>query len=270
MALTIKLPFEVETEELYREIQAHDPKRNIEQFGSLPTANQYRRLYGLTAKYVPQGARVLDWGCGRGHFTYYLLKCGFHVTCYSLGSQPEILKTLDSEARERLTFVGGSDPIKISLPSDSFDAVFSVGVLEHVRETKGDERASILEIQRLLVPGGHLLVYHFPNRLSYIEALSRLFFKYLPSTKLARYYHQYLFSVADINRLVDHTELRLLEKGRYGFLPRNIFNKLPPLLRSRQDVTSLINLTDRALETVFSPIVQNLYFVARKEPTEGN
>jgi 2-polyprenyl-3-methyl-5-hydroxy-6-metoxy-1,4-benzoquinol methylase len=263
MTPTVKLPFETETVQLYCELKAHDPKGNIKQFRSLPAANQYRRLYHLTAQYVLPGARVLDWGCGRGHFAYYLLKRGLHVTCYSLRKPPQIFNALDPEAKSRLTFIQGNEPIKIPLPSNHFDTVFSVGVLEHVRETNGAEIASLLEIQRLLVPGGHLVVYHFPNRLSYIEALSRLSCRLRPDSKPAKYHHQYLFSLRDVDNLVDSTELTLIEKGRYGFLPRNMFSHLPSPLRSSQSVTSLINLTDRALETAFSPIVQNLYFVAR-------
>ena len=51
---------------LFEAIRRADAAGTIEQFGSLAAANQYRRLYELTERYVPAGSQVLDWGCGAG------------------------------------------------------------------------------------------------------------------------------------------------------------------------------------------------------------
>jgi predicted RNA methylase len=40
------------------------------QFQSFVSASQYFRLYNLFTKYVPTNSKVLDWGCGNGHFSY--------------------------------------------------------------------------------------------------------------------------------------------------------------------------------------------------------
>ena len=72
------LPFESRVADFYQHLHALAPGR-VEQFQSLPSANQYRKLYELTEAHVPleSGASVLDWGCGRGHFTAYLLRRGY-------------------------------------------------------------------------------------------------------------------------------------------------------------------------------------------------
>jgi SAM-dependent methyltransferase len=267
------LAFENEVAELFRDIRKHDPAGIIEQLVSLPAANQYRGLYALTARYVPEGSSVLDWGCGRGHFSYYLAKQGYSVTAYSLEDPPEIFSALDEDARSRITFVrgNGTDPVALPFPPASFDAVFSVGVLEHVRETGGDEHASLVELGRVLAPAGVLIAYHFPNRFSYIEALSRALHgrKYRDVRESVKF-HKHLFSAADIAGLIEGSGFSLVGMRRYGLLPRNSFNRLPAFLRSSQGIASLVNVADLVLERLFAPLAQNFYFVARKPGSRGD
>lgn len=257
------LAFEAEVADLYRDISSHHGE-TIDQFQSLPAANQYRKLYELTAMYVPPGAPVLDWGCGRGHFSYYLLKRGYQVTAYSLEDPPQVFAALNAEERSRLTVVRGNDPLVLPFPARSFRAAFSVGVLEHVRELGGTESGSLNELRRVLMPGGTLIAYHFPNRLSYIEALARLVHgrRYRFVTASVKF-HQHRFRASDIATLLKDANFHLAESGRYGFLPRNSFNRLPASLRSGPRLASAVNLADHVLERLFAPIVQNFYFVAQ-------
>lgn len=256
------LQFESEVADVYRAIQANLGGES-DQFLSLPSANQYRRLYELTARYVAPGSPVLDWGCGRGHFSYYLLRRGFRVTAYSLEDPPKLFTFLDAAERRRLTFLRGSDPVLLPFPKGSFNAVFSVGVLEHVRELGGTEKGSLNELRRVLAPQGALVAYHFPNRLSYIEALARLLHgrKYRQVPESIKF-HKHRFGRSEIASLTEACGFRLAEVGRYGFLPRNSFNRLPPRFRSNPRLASVVNLADRALESFLAPIVQNFYFVA--------
>jgi SAM-dependent methyltransferase len=259
------LPREPDTAELYGLIRSLDPLGVIDQFRSLPAANQYRLLYALTDRYVPPGSTVLDWGCGRGHFSLYLLRHGYRVTSFSLETTPEIFSALSPEERSRLDFVRGDDPLALPFAPGTFDAVFSVGVLEHVRETGGSELSSLQELRRVLVPAGRLLVYHLPNRLSYIEALSRLIHgrRYRHCAESVKF-HKYLFSAGDIRALASAAGFTVASCRRYGFLPRNSFNRLPPSMRSSRSLASTVNVADALLERFFSPFTQNFHFVGQR------
>ena len=256
------LPFEAEVAHLYDDIRSHQGE-TIDQFQSLPAANQYRKLYELTATHVTPGSAVLDWGCGRGHFSYYLLKRGYRVTAYSLEDAPQVFDALTAEERSRLTVVRGSDPVLLPFAANSFTAAFSVGVLEHVREVGGTESGSLSELRRVLTSAGTLIAYHIPNRLSYIEALARFRYgrRYRDVPESVKF-HKHRFGASDIAALVEGAGFRMAEFGRYGFLPRNSFNRLPASLRSGQRLSSAVNIADHFLERLFAPVVQNLYFVA--------
>jgi SAM-dependent methyltransferase len=252
---------------LFVAIREDDPNGVIDQFASLTSASQYRKLYALTARYVLPGSAVLDWGCGRGHFSYYLVKQGFQVTAYSLEHPPEIFSALSADERKRLTFVQGTteDARRLPFPSGHFAAVFSVGVLEHVRELGGDEMASLLELRRVLASDGALVCYHLPNRYSYIEAASRgLHGLGWDRTSGSDCFHRHRYTKRDIRALCSEAGLEPAEVGRYGFVPRNSFNRLPKPLRESRLLASAVNLSDSVLERVFSPVVQNHYFVARR------
>jgi SAM-dependent methyltransferase len=253
--------------ETFAALQRDDSAGVIEQFGSLGAAHQYRRLYELTERHVGLGSRVLDWGCGRGHFSYFLVKNGFRVTAYSLEHPPEIFATLTAAEQTSLTFVraGPDEARKLPFADGEFDAAFSVGVLEHVRETGGSERASLAELRRVLAADGVFICYHLPNRHSYIEAISRG----LSSYKDRGDFHLYRFTDRDIRDLCRDAGLTLLECGRYGFLPRNSLNRLPGSWRNVPAVATVLNHGDTVLERIFSPIVQNYYFVARPSPAGG-
>jgi SAM-dependent methyltransferase len=255
---------EREVAKLFSAIRRDDPAGIIDQFGSLTAANQYRKLYELTERYVAPGAHVLDWGCGRGHFSYFLIKRGLRVTAYSLEPEPEIFGALSAPERARLTFVRGPLEEARSLPfaDGLFAAAFSVGVLEHVRELGGDELSSLRELRRVLRNDGFLVCYHCPNRFSYIEAASR--------RVLSGDFHRYRFTARDIRHLCEEASLAAVDVGRYGFLPRNSLTRLPPRLRDSPLMTAVVNRGDAVLERLFSPIVQNYYFVARPRLAEGD
>ena len=249
---------------VFAAIRRADAAGTIEQFGSLAAANQYRRLYELTERHVPAGSHVLDWGCGRGHFSYFLLTLGFRVTAYSLEHEPEIFAALSGSDRERLSFVRGAAGEARALPfaDGQFGAVFSVGVLEHVREQGGDELSSLVELRRVLSDDGVLLCYHLPNRYSYIEAASRRLAA-KPGRADRHDFHEHRFTALDIRRLCAKSGFSVVEVGRYGFLPRNSCNRLPARLRHSGLLAAAVNRGDAVLERLFRPIVQNYYFVAR-------
>jgi cyclopropane-fatty-acyl-phospholipid synthase len=102
------------------------------------------------------GMRVLDVGCGWGAFAIHAAReHGVSVTGVTLSARQAEL------ARERVAQAGLAERVEIrvqdyrELPSESFDAISSIGMAEHVGESQIDLYARSLFA--LLRPGGLLL-----------------------------------------------------------------------------------------------------------------
>ena len=102
------------------------------------------------------GMRVLDVGCGWGSFAVHAAtRHGVHVTGITL-SEPQARR-----ARERAREAGVAHRVDIrvqdyrELPSEAFDRVASIGMVEHVGAVNIDEYAH--RLAEVLRPGGVLL-----------------------------------------------------------------------------------------------------------------
>lgn len=246
--------------EVLRHLQNLAPATpNLRYFGSLVGGHQYVRAYQLVRTHVPAGATVLDWGAGNGHFSYFLVRSGYHATGYSLFPQ-EFQEWLDDPAYE-LVVGDPSDPVGLPFADESFDAVVSVGVLEHVRETGGEETASLREVHRVLRPGGIFVAFHFPNRYSWIDILARA----LPG----EFHHTYRYTRDDIERLVDASGFELVEAGSYALLPRNPLHRLPKGLARSERFARAYDVADGTLGALLPALCTNHYFVARRPVHEA-
>lgn len=97
---------------------------------------------------------VLDAGCGTGYFSAAAIARGAHVVALDIG--PELLKV----ARQKgVGHVVACDVARMSFPDRSFDVVISSECIEHTPSP----RASVLEMIRVLRPGG-ILALTCPNR----------------------------------------------------------------------------------------------------------
>ncbi len=109
------------------------------------------RLWMLKRLLDPRpGEAVLDVGCGNGKFAVWLRKCG--VRAVGVDAAPHFA----FEAIERVDLLR-ADARRLPLASGAFQAAYSIDVLEHL------DRPSIgpflSEINRILAPGGRLLLY---------------------------------------------------------------------------------------------------------------
>lgn len=231
-----------------------DPSRELLQFGGLVAARQYRPLHRAVRRYVPPGSRVLDWGAGNGHFSYFLTRAGYRATAFALAGGA-FEKWLPASGWR---FVAGSpdEPTRLPFEDASFDAVASVGVLEHVHEAGGEDRASLAELARVLRPGGVFVCCHLPNRWSWIEFAAR--------RRPGIHKHDVRYQPDDVARLLDAAGLEPLEVRRYGFLPRNEWARAPRTLADARAVAAGWDALDAGLARVLPALCQNFLVVARR------
>ena len=145
------------------------------QFDNKITAFQYIFPHQKANSSVRKGDYVLDWGCGQGHFSCYLDYIGCKTFGYSFDGFPEGLKGIKNFIYE---LGSEANPVEIPFKSDKFDSVFSVGVLEHVHETGGDQIQSLEEIKRILKKEGCFYCFHLPNKYSWVEAMISFIYKF--------------------------------------------------------------------------------------------
>ncbi len=115
------------------------------------------------------GKLVLDAGCGVGGLTQALVAKRARVVALDVG--PQLAATTKSRYHCAAVVASMS---ALGLKTDSFDVVLSSEAIEHT----ADPRAAVLELYRVVKPGGHL-VLSTPNRLwqAPVRAASALGFR---------------------------------------------------------------------------------------------
>jgi ubiquinone/menaquinone biosynthesis C-methylase UbiE len=207
-----------------------------------PQMLMYRSLASDIARRNP--GRVLDWGCGWGQMTALLRERGVDTVAFDYRAG------LESPVTERLARFPdieahlSSEPVVLPFETGSYDTVLSCGVLEHVPDPEG----SLVELRRILRPGGMLYVTNLPNRYSYTEKAARL---------LGRYYHGQLpddrvYTMRTARALVERTGYRVGEIRRAHMLPLALGGPARPvwaLSRALERVPGL-NVVATSLEIV--------------------
>jgi ubiquinone/menaquinone biosynthesis C-methylase UbiE len=113
---------------------------------------------------------LLDWGCGFGQLTRLLRERSVRTTAFDFREDAVTPHVIALERYPDVVAHVSGDPVALPFDDNSFDAVLSCGVLEHVQDPAG----SLEELRRILRPGGRLYVYKLPNRYSYLEVIARL------------------------------------------------------------------------------------------------
>jgi ubiquinone/menaquinone biosynthesis C-methylase UbiE len=128
---------------------------------------EYETLADRVARDVD--GKVLDWGCGWGQVTKLLSDRGVDVEPYDYREDAKAVGRAALERYPEIECTFSAEPVALPYEDDSFDAVVSCGVLEHVQ----DPDASLDELHRVLKPGGALIIIKLPNRRSYLEWIAK-------------------------------------------------------------------------------------------------
>lgn len=95
--------------------------------------------------------KILDFGCGKGGFAHMISK--YCDSVYGIDCSETVIDKARSIHRE-INFQVLPEDSKIPYADEFFDAVFMLDVLEHILDTE----TVLEEVNRVLKPGGHLLI----------------------------------------------------------------------------------------------------------------
>ena len=123
------------------------------------TARIYQERKNMTLEWIsefalPAGARVLDLGCGAGHTAVSLARRGYQVN--ALDCEQAMLDRAARRAQEAgvcLT-LGTGDAHDLPFDDGTFDVVLALGLVPWLHSP----RKALAEMQRVLKPGGFLLI----------------------------------------------------------------------------------------------------------------
>lgn len=103
---------------------------------------------------LPSGAKILDLGCGTGHFANYIRSKGFEV--YAIDPSVKMLEFARGNFPD-INFIEGVAS-SLSFPDNVFDLIISIEVLRYL--DTADVKQAYAEMYRVLKPGGRILVTH--------------------------------------------------------------------------------------------------------------
>lgn len=103
---------------------------------------------------LPKGARVLDLGCGTGHFSDYIRRRGHEVVGIDPSSR---MLALARENFPEIEFIEAYSN-RLPFPAEHFDCIVCIEVLRYLNA--GEVSRSYDEIHRTLRPGGIILATH--------------------------------------------------------------------------------------------------------------
>jgi SAM-dependent methyltransferase len=185
-------------------------------------AEAQRREYAAIVKRIAadRPGRLLDWGCGYGLISRELMSHGIDVASTDYDPAQPGRRASEHFSEVEIEFL--ADPVVLPFPDESFDAVLSLGVLEHVAQPA----ASLDEIRRVLRPAGTLYVYKLPNRHSWLEWVAR---------RVGLVYHgsrpdDTLYTLRSAIALVEAHGFQVAEARRANMLPLTLNGRVANLL----------------------------------------
>ncbi len=251
-----------EFDNFYYYMKEKNHTNTLEYYDNKIKASQYKVPMEVTAKHLGSVENVLDWSCGDGHFSTYLCYKSIHTVGTSFYNK--IPEFLNKNPYFNFILVDEKENVKLPFDDNTFDIVFSIGVLEHVHETGGSQELSLKEINRILKDNGKFICFHLPNKYSWVENLGKIIPRKIKSKLPIGSPHSKTFSRKDVQMLLAKTDFTLLDYGFYSFLPKNFTYALPRNIVQNDIFISLFLGIDRLFAFLLPFMCAQSYFIASK------
>lgn len=159
----------------------------------------YQTIEPVFRQHLPKSGRILEAGCGLGRWVFYLRNLGYDITGIDMAADAlRAARDFDPAAP-----ILNENILRTSFTDASYDAVISLGVVEHFEE---GPQAAFAETMRLLRPGGLFFVTVPTQNLSRVVCANHL--KSLKRWLRRRAGEQYVFEEYRYSRRMFSSLLR--------------------------------------------------------------
>lgn len=214
------------------------------------TLDRHIRAFELYAPFIAPGMCILDWGCRHAPDSCMMRSLHRELDLHGCDIIQEDFSIFHDYAQ--LSFRHIDHEYALPYEDESFDAVLSSGVLEHV----AFEHESLREIWRILKDGGLLFVTFLPNRTSLTENVSRLVGSYGG--------HNRLYALSQTRNMFLRVGFVIERYGFHQVLPT--FGKNMKAGRWLNAAANNGARLNRVLERIWllNTMASNIYFVLRR------
>jgi SAM-dependent methyltransferase len=176
-------------------------------------ASSFNRLVVVpTKKYLPEGSRILEGGCGLGRNVWSLYKNGYNA--YGIDYAGQAVEKVKAAVPDLKVSFG--DLRNLEFKDHFFDGYWSLGVIEHFYQGY-DEIAN--EMKRVIKPGGYLfLTFPCMSVLRKKRAKKGMYKRWEESKMLMSGFYQFCLSVDSVKSHFKHKGFKLLESNPIGGL----------------------------------------------------
>lgn len=197
-----------------------------------------------------QQVEILDWGSGKGHMSYLLKTAGARVASCDVStdaSDSSFGQNTPIISHQGIHVTPLNHDFLLPYADSSFDAVISMGVLEHVPR----EKESLKELHRVLRPGGLFFCFYLPQRFSWTQKIQHI---------RGDHYHDRLYDKAIVTSLLHEAAFTPIDIWQRALFPKNTVN-----YRDYQKAEAWDQfLTEK---TPFRHLATNIECVAYKAPS---
>ncbi len=222
-------------------------------------------VVGFTRKYLPQGTKIFEGGCGLGDKVCALHYNGYDA--YGVDYAKETVKKVNHNAPELKIKVG--DVRDLQFPDNFFDGYWSLGVIEHFYD--GYEKI-VSEMFRVLKPGGYLfLTVPVMSPLRKAKVRRKKYPEYEESEGMKENFYQFAFEPEDVIKNLKSRGFRLVDVKPYDGIKglKDEVSILKPFLQYLYDKKSRAsNIVKKVLDVIFRRFANHVcLFVMRKVET---